>query len=171
MTRPESGAPRRALADVGIGLGLILAGAALFAAARRLPPGFAFDPLGPAGFPTLLALGLIGSGLAVAVQSFVPRRDETDPEPPPVASSRLLGAVGVSIAYAVVLQPVGFLLSTPAYLASLLWLQGRVPARDFLLTVVAFPVALFAAFQLLGVTLPLGVLEPLWLRLRYGGTL
>jgi hypothetical protein len=166
--------------DLSLGLGLILGGAVLLSTAKRLPAGFAFDPLGPGGFPTLLALGLITSGSALAVQSIV-QRPSTAREGPqateeaaqvpggPAAALRLVGAIGSTAAYLAVFEAMGFLVSTPVYLASLLVLQGGAPPRVFLLTTAAFPLAVFAVFQVLGVTLPLGILESLWYHLLYGG--
>jgi hypothetical protein len=171
---PDSAAraPGR-LREAAIGLGLVVGGGALFAASSQLPPGTTSDPVGPRGFPTLLALGLVGSGLAVAAQSWLagsakraaPATEltaEEDDEHGPLSPARLLGGILLTAAYVGTLQHVGFVVGTPLYLAALLWLQGGVPRRQFLATVLGYPLALYVLFALLlGVPVPGGVLERL----------
>ncbi|HET6856256.1 MAG TPA: hypothetical protein VFH94_04060, partial [Streptomyces sp.] len=56
----------------------------------------------------------------------------------------------------------GYLLATPPYLAGLLLVQGRVPARTLLLTALGVPAVLYALFAVaMRVPLPMGPLEPL----------
>lgn len=150
-----------------IGLALVVGGVGLIVASNQLPLGTASDPVGPRGFPTLLALGLAGSGLALAVQSWRPTRGprpdaEEDEDQGPFSPSRLAGGILLTAAYVATLQQLGFLIGTPFYLAALLGLRGGAPRRQFLATVVGYPLVLFALFGLLlGVPLPGGLLERL----------
>ena len=79
-----------------------------------------------------------------------------------LAPRPLLSAIGLTGAYLAVLEPAGYLLATPPYLAALLLVQGRVTTRAFVLTVLGLPVALYALFAVaMRVPLPPGPLEPL----------
>jgi hypothetical protein len=73
----------------------------------------------------------------------------------------LLGAIGLTALYLAVLEPAGYLLATPLYLAALLLVQGGVTARAFVLTVLGLPAALYLLFAVaMRVPLPTGPLEP-----------
>jgi hypothetical protein len=79
-----------------------------------------------------------------------------------LALRSLLGAIGLTALYLAILEPAGYLLATPPYLAGLLLVQGRVTLRAFLLTTLGLPAALYALFAVaMRVPLPLGPLEPL----------
>jgi putative tricarboxylic transport membrane protein len=145
-------------------LGALVAafGLVVLAAALRLPGPTPADPVGPRGFPALLGLVLAGAGLGLALV----------PGPPPddaagrgrLAVRPLLAAIGLTAGYLAVLEPAGYLLATPPYLAGLLLAQdrkGRVSARAFALTVLGLPLVLYVFFAVaMRVPLPPGPLEP-----------
>jgi putative tricarboxylic transport membrane protein len=114
------------------------------------------DPLGPAVFPMALAivLGLLSLYLIV----------RPDPEPDWPRGRALLKQVltlVAFVAYAYLLEPVGFLVSTFVAVVVLGWLLG---ARLWQASVagVAIAAVLFVLFDtLLGLPLPEGVLEAL----------
>jgi putative tricarboxylic transport membrane protein len=145
---------------------LVCLGLGVLALAVRLPPPTAADPVGPRGFPALLGLVIVACGLALAV---VPEKPLPDGAPDGQAEARgalaprpLLGAIGLTGAYLAVLEPAGYLLATPPYLAALLLVQGRVTTRAFVLTVLCLPVGLYVLFAvIMRVPLPPGPLEPL----------
>jgi putative tricarboxylic transport membrane protein len=148
-----------ALVLVGLGLGVL-------ALAFQLPPATAADPVGPRGFPALLGLVILACGVALGVL----RRRAPTADAPEDAEARgvlaprpLLGAIGLTAAYLAVLEPAGYLLATPPYLAALLLVQrGRVTPRAFVLTVLGVPAVLYALFAVaMRVPLPPGPLEPL----------
>jgi putative tricarboxylic transport membrane protein len=147
-----------ALVLVGLGLGVL-------ALAFQLPQATAADPVGPRGFPALLGLVMLACGVALGV---LPQRAPTADAPEGVAEARgalaprpLFGAIGLTAAYLAVLEPVGYLLATPPYLAGLLLVQGRVAPRPFVLTVLGIPLVLYALFAVaMRVPLPPGPLEP-----------
>jgi len=154
-------------ADRVIGALLILGGLGAMAWAWQLPGGTAQDPVGPRGFPTLLGLGLAVCGLLL----LVPRGRPGGPPAPageagepdgPAATGQLVGGVALVGLYLWVLEPLGYLVSTPLFLAALLALQGGVPRRALLWTSLGHPAALFLLFAgIMKVPLPLGVLERL----------
>jgi hypothetical protein len=123
-----------------------------------LPAATAADPVGPRGFPGLLALVIAACGTALALW---PREASEDEGRGRLAPRPLLGAIGLTAAYLAALEPAGYLLATPPYLAGLLLVQGRVTVRAFLLTVLGLPAALYALFAVaMRVPLPKGPLEP-----------
>ncbi len=148
-----------ALVLVGLGLGVLVL-------AFGLPPATAADPVGPRGFPALLGLVMLACGVALGV---APGRARSAIAPEGDAEARgalalrpLFGAIGLTAAYLAVLEPAGYLLATPPYLAALLLIQGRVAPRAFVLTVVGVPAVLYVLFAVaMRVPLPPGPLEPL----------
>lgn len=140
-----------ALALVGLGLGVL-------ALAFQLPHATAADPVGPRGFPALLGLVVLVCGVTLGV---VPQK-AGDAEPRGALAPRpLFGAIGLTAAYLAVLEPAGYLLATPPFLAGLLLVQGRVAPRAFVLAVLGIPVVLYALFAVaMRVPLPPGPLEP-----------
>lgn len=159
--RPDSTRVERVLAAA-----LVCAGLGVLALAMRLPAATAADPVGPRGFPVLLALVLLACGAALAIGPRIPAGARVPASAPeargPLAPRPLLGAIALTALYLRVLEPAGYLLATPPYLAALLWLQGGITPRAFLLTVVGLPAALYALFAVaMRVPLPGGPLEPL----------
>jgi putative tricarboxylic transport membrane protein len=154
-------------ADRVIGALLVLGGLGVAAWAWQLPGGTPQDPVGPRGFPALLGLGLAVCGAVL----LVPRgRPEGSPAPGgavvdaegPAPTGRLVGGVALVGLYLWVLEPLGYLVSTPLFLAAVLLLQGGVPLRALLGTSLGLPAALFLLFAtIMKVPLPLGVLERL----------
>ena len=149
-----------ARADRVVAAILVCFGLGVLALAYQLPPATAADPVGPRGFPTLLGIVLVACGVGLAVGRPTAAADAE--ERGSLAPRPLLGAIVLTALYLAVLEPAGYLLATPPYLAALLLVQGRVTARAFLLTVVALPATLYALFAvLMRVPLPMGPLEPL----------
>jgi len=152
--------------DRVLGAVLVCFGVGVLALAFWLPATTAADPVGPRGFPVLLALVILFCGVALVV---APERPSPAGAPDGEAEERgalaprpLLSAIGLTGAYLAVLEPAGYLLATPPYLAALLLVQGRVTTRAFVLTVLGLPVALYTLFAVvMRVPLPPGPLEPL----------
>ncbi|HET6373026.1 MAG TPA: tripartite tricarboxylate transporter TctB family protein [Candidatus Polarisedimenticolia bacterium] len=142
---------------------LVCFGIAVLGLALRLPPATVQDPVGPRGFPGLLGLIVLACGVALAVTR--PASTEANVEPRGALAPRsALGAIGLTALYLAVLEPAGYLLATPPYLAALLLAQGRVTRRAFVLTALGVPAVLYLLFAvLMRVPLPPGPLEP-WLR-------
>jgi putative tricarboxylic transport membrane protein len=151
-------------ADRVIGAFLVLGGLGVMAWAWQLPAGTPQDPVGPRGFPALLGLGLAVCGLVLLVA-------RARPEAPPVAAgegggpavaARLVGGVALVGLYVWVLEPLGYLVATPLFLAVALGLQGGVPLRALLWTSLGLPAALYLFFAgIMKIPLPLGLLERL----------
>ncbi len=144
-------------ADLLIGIGLLLFAALYFRESFEITVGFASDKLGPTFFPRLLAAALGASALGLIWRS---RSDRSDPTPlPPVQIGLLAWTVGVTLAYALLLRPVGFLIATPVYLAGIVWTLGYRSLAGLSATAVGVTVVLYAVFaRALHVLLPTGLL-------------
>jgi putative tricarboxylic transport membrane protein len=145
--------------DRVVGAVLVCFGLGLLALTVGLPGATEADPVGPRGFPGLLGLVILACGVALVSW---PRAEPEAEERGALAPRPLLGAIALTALYLAALVPAGYLLATPPYLAGLLLVQGRVPARTFLLTVLGVPAVLYALFAVaMRVPLPMGPLEPL----------
>ncbi|HSF02541.1 MAG TPA: tripartite tricarboxylate transporter TctB family protein [Solirubrobacterales bacterium] len=152
--------PSSTRGDRVVGAVLVCFGLALLALTLGLPAATEADPVGPRGFPGLLGLVILACGVALVLW---PRAEPDAAERGALAPRPLLGAVALTALYLAILEPAGYLLATPPYLAGLLLVQdGRVPVRTFLLTALGVPTVLYALFAVaMRVPLPMGPLEPL----------
>lgn len=131
------------------------------------------DLLGPTAFPWLLGSSLFVGGAYVAYRAWrssaekveAALESEGDEDEPGVPSSlvRASGIMGLSLLYTVVLNPIGYLIATPVFVAAGLYVLAMrskigIVAVSVLLT--AFCYYVFA--EVLSVPLPSGLLtEPL----------
>lgn len=145
--------------DRWLGVGAALAGVGVIAGTRDLA-GVAHGPVGPDLVPLLIGLGMVATGAMVGARSYL---GGVSPEPvspregdAPAVALMLSG----SLAWTVLLEPLGFLVVTPPLLLALLWITtGRpAPALGLALAVTVLAHGVFAG--LLGVPLPWGVLAP-----------
>lgn len=160
------------LVDLAAAVALVVVGGIVLVGALDLASGSTSDPLGPRGFPTLLALGLIGAGVGLGILSIVrlSRPDlsdvvEDDDDMGPVDRGRLLLGSLTIVGYVVILPALGFMIGTVAFIVVMILLQGRVGRGAFFLTSVGLPVAIYLVFSTgLGISLPEGVfdLATLW---------
>lgn len=148
--------------DRAVAAVLVCFGIGILALTVGLPSATAADPVGPRGFPTLLALVVVACGVALWLGAGAPSTAADADARGALALRPLVGTVGLTALYLAVLEPAGYLLATPPYLAALLLIQGRVTARAFVFTVFGLPAVLYALFAVaMRVPLPAGPLEPL----------
>jgi putative tricarboxylic transport membrane protein len=120
------------------------------------PPGQPNDP-GTAAFPRMVAVAL---GVLAVVQLLRP--DRREPLPRGSAALRVAGILGLLLAYALILEALGFVLSTILFLLGALLLAGtRRPLYLIAVPVGASVVLFYVFYELLEVSLPRGVLEGL----------
>ncbi|WP_144720966.1 tripartite tricarboxylate transporter TctB family protein [Agrococcus jejuensis] len=143
------------------------AAAALAAAILIASQDFAFrvrDLPGPAFFPVVIGVGLLGLSLAWLVLSIagrIPLDDEVEAPPDRSAAIRAIASLGVVAASAFALQPLGYPLTT-AIAVTVLALLARARLRAAIPAGVGFAVLSFLLVTTaLGVQLPTGVLRPL----------
>jgi len=132
--------------DVASGSVLVVLAAVYFLGARALPSGQG-EP-GPVFFPYLWSAILLGLALVIIARGFRERQSFDG------ALVRPAGLIVLTILYAFLFTPIGFLVSTLLYTAGIVLLLGK---RGWLAIVI--PVAttafIYAAFVLgLGVALP-----------------
>jgi len=138
--------------------GDVLAGGASVATAlavvletRRFHVGLLTDPVGPAALP-LLAAGLIGLGGVLMLW----RPSAAPPWPSLAVLRRMAGALATFTAYAYLIEPLGFVLSTALVVGLLSLLFGGSPLRS-MLAAVGFSLLLYVLFVYgLGLPLPVG---------------
>lgn len=117
------------------------------------------DPIGPRIFPLLIGSGLLLSSLLLLLESRARRRRAAG-EVLATPSLKLLGgALAWTLAYYLVFEPLGYLVSTFCYLAVLLLvLNRRKPVWDIALAI-ALSISLYALFDRgLNVQMPQGIL-------------
>jgi putative tricarboxylic transport membrane protein len=177
MTQP-AGRRRSNYRDAIAGAVTAIGGLVLFVAAQGIErtPGDK-EVIGPAAFPTVLSAILIGAGLVLCLNGFRNKHDEgiaaeilqdddsrdvnelLDTQEEPVPWRRLLLMIAAFAAYCVAMIPVGFLISTTAYLALVTCLVDVSKWKRNLMFAVGFSVIVYFTFtRLLAVELPAGVL-------------
>jgi putative tricarboxylic transport membrane protein len=150
------------LTDLPTGLALIAIGLAVAGYAQTFPP-MPGQPVGPSLFPTIIGVGLALVGAALVLAGLRPRDApwfEIDAwARMPRAGARVVLVIVLLIAYALVVDRLGFLITGTLLLSTLLAAFG---ARRTIVVPLAIGVtiAIHACFYtLLGVPLPWGVLE------------
>ncbi|MGQ4877531.1 tripartite tricarboxylate transporter TctB family protein [Billgrantia sp. LNSP4103-1] len=123
--------------------------------AAQLPESFGgSEAVGPETFPLLLAVVLGLSSLYMVL-----RPDPDNAWPWSRTGVELIVAVVVLVLYAMLLEPLGFILSTTLAVGTLCWRMGSVPIRAFIIGAAA-GVVVFLLFNFaLDLALPLGVLS------------
>jgi putative tricarboxylic transport membrane protein len=163
------------LREVSVAIGLVALGALIAALAlNTIGTGVQTDPLGPRAMPVALGGGMAFCGLLLLVGTIVrpaPRPvllaegPSESEDVGPFSLARLLLVIVATAAYVAAFEPLGYLLSTPLYVAALLLIHGAVPRRALLAAPVLVALALYAGFRLgLNVPLPGGILEAVFPR-------
>lgn len=114
------------------------------------------EAIGPETFPILLAVVLALSSLYLIVKP-----DPGSKWPPARTGLELLIAVVVLIAYVLLLQPLGFIITTTLAVGTLCWRMGAAPMRAYATGLIAGIVVYFLFTIGLNLSLPLGVLSVL----------
>jgi hypothetical protein len=157
------------LKEIIVALVVILFSAWYYWQASFLPTSSA-DPLGPAALPRFLATSMIIFALAHIVVSYFRRnRLDEEEEPDPLQGSakirgnlRILGVVVLTGAYIFFMVPLGYTLSTFAYLLLLTILLGVPSIRGLAISTIGVTISLMLLFgKFLGVLLPEGFIEQL----------
>jgi putative tricarboxylic transport membrane protein len=138
-----------------LGLGLLVLAVAYGWVAQQWPEPFGgAESVGPDTFPTILSVVLAGGSLYLMIKP--------DPDAQwPVGKSafELVMSVIVLVVYALLLEPLGFVISTTLAVGTLSWRMGATPKRAFLTGLVS-AVVVFVLFNYgLSLSLPAGLLE------------
>lgn len=143
------------LGDRILGLGLLVLAVAYGWAAQQWPEPFGgAETVGPETFPTMLAVVLVAGSLYLMIKP--------DPDAQwPVGKSavELVISLVVLVVYTLLLEPLGFVISTTLAVGTLSWRMGALPRPAFL-TGLASAVVVFVLFNFgLSLSLPGGLLE------------
>jgi putative tricarboxylic transport membrane protein len=150
------------LADTISGLFLIAVALVAGAAAQFLPTTIAKEFAGPSFMPTLLsiALGICGAGIVVKARS-IPQTDrmpgwsQTDR----AGAIRIAVVAGAVAAYNLLLEPLGYLIVTFAFLVFMLFYLKVSWFLNLIISLIA-TISTYALFVIwLKVVLPMGLLE------------
>ena len=141
--------------DRGVGIAAVLGAVLLAAAGWRLDPGTSKLP-GPGFFPLLIAVAMGALGLWMLLR---PGEGERSALPGSPRWNSLALALGSILGYAVVLQDLGYLLSTFALLGvQLRWVEKQGWRTSLATAFIASAVSLVLFRVFLKVPLPVGIL-------------
>lgn len=159
--------------DIAVAIGVVLLGVLVIALTWTTTTPIVKDTVGPRFFPFVLGLLFIVGGSVVAFQRFrsmnvdggyrVEPEGATDDDPAlPASAWRAAAMIGLTIAYAILFRPLGFLISTPIYVVAAFAVMNE---RRYLATsiwAVIYTIATYLLFAvLLDLRFPMGPLAPL----------
>ncbi|KXS53911.1 MAG: putative tricarboxylic transport membrane protein [Marinobacter sp. T13-3] len=138
-----------------LGLGLLVLAVAYGWVAQQWPEPFGgAESVGPETFPTILAVVLAAGSIYLMI------KPDPDAEWPLGKSAlELVVSVVVLLVYALLLEPLGFIIATTLAVGTLSWRMGAAPGRAFI-TGLLSAVVVFVLFNYgLSLSLPAGLLE------------
>lgn len=157
--------PLRARLGVRIAAAVIVLGAAVvLLEAVQIAADGGFGPQETGFFPLIVGIGLMGFGLAFFLRTTLwPDRalQEKVAQEGAVTHWKTLWAVFAGLViYAIVLEPVGYIVATSIFFVVIAWLAGsRKIVRDVTVAILFSAAVYFGFTELLGVRLPPGILE------------
>lgn len=138
-----------------LGLGLMVLAVAYGWVAQQWPEPFGgAETVGPETFPTILAVVLVAGGIYLMIKP--------DPDahwPLGKSALELVVSLLVLVVYAMLLEPLGFVISTTLAVGTLSWRMGANPRSAFVTGLIS-AVVVFVLFNYgLSLNLPAGLLE------------
>ena len=153
--------------ELAIALMFVAVGIFVIAVARTISMGFYRDPVGPRVF--FFGIGIlfvIGGGFVALLGlrawkaqkgHMIPSEGSPDEEGHPASVLRALTVMGISIGYAVLMNPLGYLLSTPLFIVGALAVMGERKWGVIIPVALGFTVVFYIVFaQMLNVHIPVG---------------
>jgi putative tricarboxylic transport membrane protein len=154
-------------------LAVFVIGLFVVAVARTIPMGLYKSTLGPRAF--FFGVGgmfIVGGGVLLLQRlrnwkaqnsHTIPSEGEEDEEGYPASALRAASVIAASLVYALLLRPLGYLLTTPLYIAGTLVILGQRQWRWIVLFAVGLTVVFYIAFaQVLKSSVPVGPLTELF---------
>ena len=153
---------------------LVAFGGVTIALSMQILPGVQTDPLGPRFFPIALGAGILLCGVLLAAAELLYRGEsplagllsdgspEGEEDAGPFSPGRLVGAIAATALYIAGFGTLGFLLSTPPYIAAILLIHGGASRRALIISPFLITIVLYAIFRFgLLIPVPDGPLESL----------
>ena len=151
--------------DWMFGVLAIVIGAVALAAVAGLAGVKTMDPAGPTAFPRIIAWIMIGIGVLHIIGSLLVIK-KGGGEEKKKKQKKMLPVVLICVAgfaYYLLLMPLGYPIMTPLLVAAVMLTVGERNIGKVVAVAVCSAAVLFVTFYYgLGVSLPLGVLEPLF---------
>ena len=127
---------------------------------------FPLVPIGPEFFPRYLAAGLFICSAVLIIQALIskPKKVEKAPTISPLdkGMQRLFVGIAIIIVYAILWEPLGFLIATPLAMAAIMLLLGYRRYSMMVAFSLGTTLVIFGAFSFfLNVNMPLGILRGL----------
>ena len=127
---------------------------------------FPLVPIGPEFFPRYMAAGLFICSFILIIQALVkkPKKAEKAPTISPFdkGMQRLFVGIAIIIIYAMLWEPLGFLIITPLAMAAIMLLLGYRKYLKMVIFSLGTTLVIFSAFSFfLNVNMPLGILRGL----------
>lgn len=143
------------------GLLAILIGVVYGWQAWRLPRAMFGDPTGHLVYPVILGITMTILGLILMVKELRAKGPKNPKDSPKFGKLTRHGreiamAIGASLVYALIFEPIGYVFSTILYLGAVLFIvNGRAKIMRSVLVAVVFSVGVYVLFSvLLGIQLP-----------------
>lgn len=153
-------------ADVVAGVVTFVVAAVVFVASLQIAKPAAAEVVGPKVLPVTFSVALAAAAVALVVRGFRARAlpapatdDDTEQAPKPGQTRRLLVLAAMLLVYVLVFIPVGYMLSTFAFLAAVsTYIDRKKWIRNLVFAAVFSVVVYFAFTRGLQVELPPGIL-------------
>ena len=126
---------------------------------------FPLVPIGPEFFPRHLAIGLFICSAVLVIQSIAAKPKPNEKKAPTISPfdkgmQRLFAGIAIIVVYALLWEPVGFLIVTPLAMAAIMLLLGYRRYRMMVVFSLGTTLVIFGAFSFfLNVNMPLGILR------------
>ncbi len=144
--------------DLWLGIFCLLGGTALYFYSSNYD-NFSYDVVGGGGFPRLLAIIIFACGLLIGAEVFFKRKNTTESKKAPGNYGAAIKMFVSVLVYIMILTHVGYVVSTLALTAVLLYIQNVKDIKKLTLYSVVIVAALYLLFRVvLAVKLPTGIL-------------
>jgi putative tricarboxylic transport membrane protein len=159
--------------DIAVAVAFALLGLFMIWQAGLIREGMMRDPVGPrAAFYVCGGILLLGGLVVIAGHlrrwsrqtGHMVRNEGTGDEADfPASALRAFALIGVAVAYALLFEPAGFLIATPAFVFAALAVMGKRNWGAMAVIAVIFGVVTYVVFaQILSVRIPVGPLTPIF---------
>lgn len=155
--------------DLTVGLASILIAVFIIFQSRNLVVRTSLDPAGPTFVPLIIAWGMIFIGIVLIAGDLYVRK--VTPAPPKgdagpiqklIEYKYVIMVVALSLAYAGLLDTIGYLIMTPVLIGGIMWVLKVRDIKEILKVSISVSVLLYVVFRFgLQVKLPMGFIATL----------